>query len=462
MTDAGVALVEVLVALAVFSISMSAVVLLFFGNQTSGYNIANSRDAMGYARNGIEAVRAIRDRDWNELGDGPHGLRFNNNQWEFWETSDSRNNLTRTVTITTDIDGNKFIESKVTWIVSSTHKPQIVLNEVLSPGNEGLSGDWKKMRIVGSYDAGADGAATDVAFSKNYVYVANSASIASVADLFIFDVASHSNPILKSALNVEEGLMAVAVSGSYAYAVEENSPDFFIINITNPTAPYLVSKLTLNGGSGRTISARDSYVYVGTAANSSGPEFFVIDVTNKNAPLIAASAELNTDVNKIGILRDVAYCTTALDDKEFWLIDLADPLNPITSGSYDANNKGNGTAVHAKSDDRIYMGRAKKDSSKQIFALDASDTENIVKLAEKDSDAEDINDVLNVGTLLFVVSAKGNKELQNYYVGNSDKIDHYDDLNMTNEATGLAYSNNYLFVSSRGPKLLQVVSSKPL
>ena len=164
----------------------------------------------------------------------------------------------------------------------------------------------------------------------------------------------------------------------------------------------------------------------------------------------------------MGIFGDVAYCTTALDDKEFWLIDLADPLNPITSGSYDANNKGNGTAVHAKSDDRIYMGRAKKDSSKQIFALDASDTENIVKLAEKDSDAEDINDVLNVGTLLFVVSAKGNKELQNYYVGNSDKIDHYDDLNMTNEATGLAYSNNYLFVSSRGPKLLQVVSSKPL
>src|SRR3989344_2556695 len=197
ITDAGVALVEVLVALAVFSISMSAVVLLFFGNQTSGHNIANSRDAMGYARNGIEAVRAIRDRDWNELGDGPHGLRFNNNQWEFWEMSDNRNNLTRTITITTDIDGNKFIESKVTWAVSSTHKPEIVLNEVLSPGNEGLSGDWKKMIIVGSYDAGADGAATDVAFSKNYVYVANSANAPSVADLYIFDVASHSNPILK-------------------------------------------------------------------------------------------------------------------------------------------------------------------------------------------------------------------------------------------------------------------------
>ena len=58
-------------------------------------------------------------------------------------------------------------------------------------------------------------------------------------------------------LNVEEGEKSVTVAGNYAYTIEENSSDFFVIDVSNPAVPTKKAKLTLTGGgAGRYVMAR--------------------------------------------------------------------------------------------------------------------------------------------------------------------------------------------------------------
>ena len=73
----GQSIIEVLVALGIFVISMTAGFFVFFGGQTASVDGSNVTLATDYAREGIDALRAIRNRNWSEVLLGVHGFFFN-------------------------------------------------------------------------------------------------------------------------------------------------------------------------------------------------------------------------------------------------------------------------------------------------------------------------------------------------------------------------------------------------
>ena len=151
---------------------------------------------MNYASEGIEAIRSIRNRSWNELTDGEHGLIFSGDQWSFSGASDSKNNLTRKITVATQANDVKNIKSLITW-QTETPRPQkielvaIVTNKqaAIENGGDGggapPSGNRQAPQTLGSIDLEAGNSATDLDVKNKIVYLTSEASAVAKPDFLL-------------------------------------------------------------------------------------------------------------------------------------------------------------------------------------------------------------------------------------------------------------------------------------
>lgn len=454
----GQSLVEILIAMAIFSLVISAIVLVMYGGHASVATSLDAQKALEKARDGMEAVRIIRDTKWTDLADGRHGLQFlPGGTWQLTASPDVSDEFTRTVSISTDFDGIKHVDLTVAW----EHPPDgirtIELSQTLSPLEEGLTGDWTNPCVVGSADAGSGSKGSDVFYLDGKVYVTDSASSATKPDLYIFDVVDPLHPSLLGQLNIEQGVKSVTVAGNYAYVIEEGSPDFFVIDVSNSAEPVKVAKLTLSGGNGRYVMVRGAFVFVTTAINSTGPEFFVIDINMPTSPTVVASLEIGGDINEVNVLKNTAYLATSVNAKELIAVDVTTPTSPAITGWYDAPGTADGKAVHAKSNNRVYLGRTKS-SDEEFFILDASNPTVITSRGSTDV-SDTIHSLMTAATLTFMGTADTNSEFQVYYVKNPTILSQYAALNFSNIATGAVYYNNHVYLSVQNSDVLQIVTS---
>lgn len=455
----GSSLVEVLIALTIFSLTISASVMVFFGGQGFVAESLTTRKGMEKAHDGAEALRAIRDKQWSTLTTGTHGFAFlSSGSWIVTDTPDLSDGYTRKASISVDVDGIKHVDITVSWQQPPQGTKSLTLHETLAPPDQGLYGDWTNPCILSTADGGSGSKGTDVFYANARAYVTSSAVAANKEDLFIFNVASSRSPSLLGSLNVEQGAKAVTVSGNYAYIIEENSPDFFVIDVSAPSTPVQKAKITLTGGSsGRYVMARGNYVYATTASSSAGPEFFVIDVTDPLAPAVVATQEFGFDINEVSVLQNTAYLATSSDTKELIAMDITNPLAPTELGSYDAPGTADGSAVHAKSKIRVYFTRNVSDED-ELYVLDTSNPVAITSRGSTDV-SEKVHTIIATGILAFIGTADTNEEFQAYYVRDPLNVTEYGDLNFSNIGTGADYYNNIVYMSVQNNDLLQLVTS---
>ncbi|MEK7529276.1 MAG: hypothetical protein AAB592_05915 [Patescibacteria group bacterium] len=108
-------LIEILIAIGILII-MSSMVANTSATMISSSSESEKRlQAGALAQEGIEAVRTIRDYQWDAVTAGNHGLHNENRYWEFSGTSETIGIFTREITITNvDLD-TKDITVAVRW-----------------------------------------------------------------------------------------------------------------------------------------------------------------------------------------------------------------------------------------------------------------------------------------------------------------------------------------------------------
>jgi len=94
-------LVEVILAIALFSLFAVALIGLIVASYGSNYQAAERDRAAAYAQEGLDAVSSIRRQAWNLLVDGDHGLSQASGYWEFSGQSDflADGKYTRIITV---------------------------------------------------------------------------------------------------------------------------------------------------------------------------------------------------------------------------------------------------------------------------------------------------------------------------------------------------------------------------
>jgi prepilin-type N-terminal cleavage/methylation domain-containing protein len=111
----GFSLVEIILAIAIFSLLLSGFSGLYLSGQEATMLAGNRAQAVLYAEEGLEAVRNIRDENFMNLNDGTYGLGTSGNQWVFVGSQDSQDIFTREIKISAMGIDKKEVEVVVSW-----------------------------------------------------------------------------------------------------------------------------------------------------------------------------------------------------------------------------------------------------------------------------------------------------------------------------------------------------------
>jgi len=113
----GQSLIEILLAITIFITGVAAVSSLFLSSHISSSQSAERAQAIFLAKEGIEAVRAIRDFNFENLTNGAYGIELVGGKWQTtgdWPDT-TEDKFERTIEIGDVQEGVKIITSTVEW-----------------------------------------------------------------------------------------------------------------------------------------------------------------------------------------------------------------------------------------------------------------------------------------------------------------------------------------------------------
>lgn len=433
----GLSLLEIIVAVGV----VGTVILVGAGLVTQGWNISRLGEenvmARGYAAEGVEAVRAIRDRDWNLLSAGSFGLDRTSGEWVLSGSSDSQGNMTRVVELTQVqrssgevvgsggvIDENTFrVKSRVSWPFSPMRNLDVELVSYVTNWASmiaNLSCDWSGgASVIGTGDPGGN-------VEPNAVFVVGDYAFVSVdreggdRELFVMDVSNVGSITQVGSLEINGDVHDVWVEGSVAYlATGENDSEIWSVNVGSPSSPTVQGKLNLSGNSDVFgVFVVGDYAYVGRDDGSgSAREFYIISVSNPSSMSVVGSLEFGSDVNEVFVNGSFAYLSTDSDSQELVVVNVSDVRSPSVVGSINLNGSANAESVWV-SGSYAYVGREQSGTSNEFAVVDVSNLGSMSVVGNFDV-GHSVRDVMVSGVNAYLAVANNN---EGFWVLNVDAV----------------------------------------
>lgn len=338
----GFSLVEVLLATALLSLFLAAVTASFvYGLRGVGWG-GDRAQAVFLAEEGLAAAQNVRDAGFTGLSDGTFGLSSSGSQWAFSGSSDTTENFTRQLVISSIDSTIKSVTSTVTWPKSGTSTGTVSLVTYLSNWIANTVTGWAAAVQSGTYNASGSQNGLKVQVSGNYAYLVRAGGS---PDFLVFDITTPTSPRLVSSLNIGSTPTNIAVSGDYAYVTgASNTQELRIIYIANPEVPGIVGTYNAIGNAdalGVAVVGNTAYI---TRATSTDPEFVAINVTTKTAPTTLGSLELGDSGYDVAISGSYAYVASYNDAQELQVVNIT-PATPTLAGSYNIGGTTNANTL---------------------------------------------------------------------------------------------------------------------
>ncbi|MBI5220619.1 MAG: hypothetical protein HY978_02140 [Candidatus Liptonbacteria bacterium] len=454
----GQIIIEVLIALTLLTITLTAIFLVVSGGQSIQTDSGEANRALEIARQGLEIARTT---DFASLA----------------TTTTSTGAFTRQVGVTSIDATTKQVTVTVSWQTDATRTQNIQFQTLVSnwrgaqgsggdTGGSGLSGDWHHPRTLGSVDLGAGEQATGLDVINKIVYLTAKASSASKADFFVVDATDGEHPQVVTSTNTGTGLWGVDAAGSYAYVANNStSAQLQIISIVNPASPSLIKSFQLPGVSGsgaigNAIFYADNKVYIGTK-KATGPEFFVVDVSDPANPAFLGSREMGADVNGIEVVGTLAYVANS-DEEELKVLNVANPASIVPYGEFDpAGDSEDGKRVSVVGS-KLYLARlvgGNHEDHHEFHIVNIADPAHPVDLGSQDI-AADVNGLVVRDYLAFLGTSDTNEEFQVWNISDPADISLWSSFNFPQVVTDLDYEDNLVYAAVRSNDGLRIITSQ--
>lgn len=356
----GFSLVEIILAVALFGLIVTALGgALAYGEESMA--VGGSVGRAGYlAEEGLEAVRNIRDNSFAALVDGTYGLATTSNKWNLvLNTPDVTDNyFTRSVQIVTVDDKTKSITATVNWNATLQRTKSIVLTTYLTKWQASGFGNWAlpvqdsifNLTVANSTNDTAN--PTAIFFANNKIYLGRTNSAGK--EFFIFDVSTPSAPVLLGQRDLNGTPMNIVVNGNYAYiASTDNASELQILDISTPSTIANAGKLTSvdltnansndNNGDLLELATDGTYLY---AVRNAGDEFLIFNISLNPA---SPGSPIGRSGNFVGIASDIAlsgnYAYVISDDNsaELQVMNITNKALPTRIFTVDMNSGANNT-----------------------------------------------------------------------------------------------------------------------
>ncbi len=413
----GFSTLEILIAMAIMTSTLAAVVLVSFGNQSLLAQGGSNAEAVRIAQEQLETAQAQAREDFRLLSSESTtsdeifhaALTVSDAQFDPYTTKrltsmvtwSDESHLTRSVSISelvTDFDDSSTLDTCDSSLAGDWSAPSMS-DYVLAPGDLLPSNP----PAGHTFSAGNQIAALDAYHGILYVAAAKRSSAANDS-LFMFDVADPTKKprYLGSFDNnpaVTEGLNSLIAAGKYVYAGNAHVSNFKscapsancsqlqIFDVSNPsavpspvnfliptsTAPF-VSGTSTSQALGNSIFYRDGYVYLGLSKTAIGPEFDIIDVHDLSHPKWVGGYAVGSSINEIYVRNGLAYLATDDKSREFIVLDVHDPANPTFDSSFDPTGTLGyevGKSIYAHGN-TMFAGMSAASGSPELYSLDIS------------------------------------------------------------------------------------------
>jgi prepilin-type N-terminal cleavage/methylation domain-containing protein len=438
----GFSLIEVLLSVSVFSLLVVAFIgTLLYGQESLVLSGTRNR-ATVLAEEGLEAGRNMRDDNYTNLFNGTHGLTTAGNIWSFSGTEDITDIYTRKISIAQVDSTRKQITCEVTWQQNGQRTGRVSLVTYLTNWNLGSGATppplpgWSQPLFQSSIDASGLQDGLKVQVQGNYAYLIRNGGS---PDFLIIDVSNPASPSVTGSLSLNGNPNNIYVSGNYAYiASDTTAEELQIVNISNPAAPSVVGTYDATGGAqafGVWVVGTTAYI---TRASSVNAELFIINVATPSSPSLLGSLELGSGGtgNEIVVLGSQAYIASPATT-ELYVVNVSNPASPSLTTAYDAPGGSNALTI-AGFGSTIVLGRA--DNTLSVIDVSAPASPSVTGTVNVGANVNDIA-IGYSNTLAFLATTDGSKEFQVVDISNPSLPSVIGTLNLTGsgQLRGIAF-----------------------
>ena len=483
----GFSTIEILIALALSALTVTAVTSVVFGSQSVAVDSQTNTEALHIAQENLESALATSRENYNNVVADLVGTPYLNGS------------ATLDVPVSFLTACRKQVVSRVNWIGESNRSQTIelatnVTNVPLMLALGGVcdttppSGGWNPPATYtcGRFNTG-DPTAVDVL--NRIVYMT-----AEVAP-YIYITDSNGavfNPLCHNAQNVQfvafangfdDGAqlndikVARASNGNvYAYVARDTSTNQFeVIDVNDINNPTSVIKRSLAGVGGSNPEGWKVYYYDGkayiVARYTAGPEFHVFDVSTPWIPgsiqEIGSGTELGFTVEDFVVTKKtisgsphyIAYMASDGDSNELLVVDITNvPGSIISTPAGDLLGIQNGASLYLLND-LLYFGRDSTPPGSDLYVFNVQDPQNITIRGQQDINTGVIG-IAVTGDFAFLGTPKVSKEFQ-AWTSNPDSITLISPFNFPNVISGhgVRYEDNWVYLASSSNDSLRILYS---
>jgi len=449
---------EILIALAILTMAMTAIVQVAFSNQTVSTESQVNSEALSKSTLGLEKARAAARENFAAV----------------ISSSSTDDIYLKELTVTDLTQCRKRVVSRVSWATDPS-RPEY--SELTSDVTDiALGGDcasvvtektWSSPTTLGSIDLGQS-KATGIDVRHGIVFLSAEATSAAKPDFFIVDAKTDPpHPVILSSLDTGPSLAAVDVAGHYAYvANRDNNGQLQVIDVADTAHPVLAAARDLpgvGGGNpeGNTIAYYNSRVYIGTKSTA-GHELHIFDVTNPTSPTNIGHIEMGRNVNGIFVRGTTAYVavgSSAGDLKDLVALDVTNP--GLITELWSLNLPGGGGKSVYIVGTKLYIGcfqmSGAQASQSDLYIYDISGATPTL-LGSKNIGA-DVSSIRVAGSFAFLATNDSNREFQVWNITNPAVITQVSYLNFPQEAIGVDYENETIYAGVRSNDSLRIIIS---
>lgn len=479
----GFSTLEMLIAFAVITLSITAVILVSFGNQSVTIDTELAAAALYVAEGELENARADTIVDFAIVDDSftlaLPGELFDKKIEVSYISPCSK-------VVTSEVFWERGLRNLSAALTSVFTSQEISENLGDDCDTEPLTSDWDTPDTFDSIDLSPSGnKGTDVDVIKRggnaYAILTSRASSPSKDDFWVINAVDPENITIEGSVDVVEHLNAVNAIENYAFVASASTTgQLQVIDINNLSNPVRVDGATRQllgvdpGGSypeGRSIYYFDEKVYVGTN-ETAGPEFHVFDVSDPENPIHEGSVELTHNVHDIMVLGDYAYIASSGNGCELIVINISNPslmINPCPAPPippnatvFDAPGNADGTALYILGS-TVYLGRERTVSGDEFFILNVSDLANITTIGSQNISLKPNTEIVGLiikEPLAFIVTTDSTAGFQVWNIFDPADIQLASNCgvyNYSEKATGFDFVDNLGFVANESNDALRVI-----
>lgn len=474
-TNKGFSTIELLIAFAVMTLSMTAVIMVAFGNQATAIDTQLAQRGLYIAQKQLEEAGASLISNFNAIESEDAAISFDS-------TYDTQIEIIDISPCVKEVESMSLWNRNVRELETSLKSIFVSPKESLALGNDCQTQKSKKLwdnpvsyNFSTPIDAGSPGSAIDTIRHNDTRYAILTTNWENNKNtLWVIDATDPSNPQAVGGVEATDKLNFIDVdayhieSTNYIYAFVASASttaqlQIYLIDITNPSS-ITISRIAkarlpqLTNGVPRSIYYYDNRIYIGTqfvacprtCTPAQNNEFHIYNVSTPSSPTWQGGVNVNHNINDIAVLGDWAYLAISDNNRELAVLQ----INPSKSNylvhhdttkfGYDAPGNTDGQTL-AVSGQYVYMGRPQS-SSPDLFAFRASDLTHGASVTDGAlssinlesvnctyksgtlkskaclSSGKVIRDIALDGQLMFLVTTEGNAEFQAWDISNPKDI----------------------------------------